>query len=335
MAEKKKDFEFFPLGTAKYKATQQKLPERIQKGEPNTWYKIKPSEINDQLLQTIKGGSDAFIAEQRANYERDLKSTDPNVRPDPNLINFDLRNTDVDVEPITLNASGPNEGEGPAYFPYSRTVRGLDSELMKKTPWGKWEASQYPKEEGGEGFKRGLKMLTSSDAKIDELHENEYENEVNVELAKYNAREVDGKVIKGRNAGGVPVLGHELTHSYVRPSNDTFNDINKENAYITEYGVEYGQAATSGLNAMRNITGKKLNTPESVDKLFGEIEQKPEILENITQEHARLFRTYLYLKEQDPKAAAKLRQQVSKDSQYLVENDRDRDFLSSVEARMS
>jgi hypothetical protein len=121
-------------------------------------------------------------------------------------------------------------------------------------------------------------------------------------------------------------LGHEGTHNYTggrNPGDYVKGDVKwpPGTSYITDRGKEYTQGVTAGLNAMRDITGEKLNDPQQVHQLFDEIIAKPSILNSITAEHARVFRTYLYLRKTNPELAEKLRNSMARDSQYLVKNE--------------
>jgi len=126
---------------------------------------------------------------------------------------------------------------------------------------------------------------------------------------------------------GVADLGHELTHNYTGGHEYSAKDrvITDPSipgtSYITDLGQEYTQGVTAGLNAMRDITGEKLNDPQQVYQLFDEIVAKPSILNLITVEHARVFRTYLTLRETNPELAEQLRNSMAFNSQYLVKNE--------------
>ena len=163
--------------------------------------------------------------------------------------------------------------------------------------------------------------------------------------------------VAGRRVDGLPpagpinviesidVLQHEANHSYLNdksirnvdgspyeapPSSDpNMQDPEGTGSYQTSDDYEWSQGVTSGLNGMRDITGRKLNTPFEVHKLLDEVEANPAILDNLGDENARIFRSYLKIKEENPKSAERMRNSIVRDSKYLVKNDSS-DYLKSL-----
>jgi hypothetical protein len=280
----------FPGGRAKFKATPQRLPELEGVGANE----LSPASVSDQLLQRVPGGSKSFISRQQSNYERDLAS---GVAP-KDLIDFKKREELVKVVPEHLGEKNP------AAFYNAGVVTGFDTSKLEKQPYGEWEPAYRPPDDlapyYGEKEKEGLQ-----------------------ESAKYNGYPVSDFGVDGMNKRGMAVLGHELTHMYTggaERGNVERESLNAGSSYITDRGREYSQAATSGLNAMRDLTGMEFNTPEETMKLFDEVERNPKILDELPAEHGRLFRTYNTLKKSNPKEAEKLRNDVARDSQYLAGN---------------
>ena len=282
----------FPGGKPVYPATQLKAPPLHWPGFAeayNGWKTsdpaVRPSDINNQMLGRIPGGVNAFVAEQERNYNRDFPS------PQTRMIDFDKRDIPVRVEAgkgMPMFHSGKPPGVPQRY------VSGFNMSGPVMGP--KWREPGQ-----SEGAQRYLGLSNSSTGNR-----------------------------------GVPILGHETTHSYldsVPSPKDTerlmdsgiraewYGD-HKGRSYVTDSGPEYLQAATTGLNAMRDISGQKLNDPKSVYQMFREVEKNPQLLDSIDAEHARLYRTYLNMKTENPDAANKLRDAVARDSQYLVGGNR-------------
>jgi hypothetical protein len=85
---------------------------------------------------------------------------------------------------------------------------------------------------------------------------------------------------------------------------------------------------------MRDITGMKLNTPFEVHKLLDEVEKTPAILDNLSDENARIFRSYLKINKENPKSGKRIRESMARDSKYLVQND-SAEVLKSYRGRLS
>ena len=292
----------------KYPATAQIAPDSEAKIDGSVY--IKPSQLSNQLLQRVSGGAEAFVAEQKANYEKAKVSATP---PAEGLINFELRDTPVRV---TNNLS-----ESAGYYGGSRReVVGLSYKKMKEQPWGTWRDA--PKKLAKEPSTIGL-LLESEKETSDRIDQN-----INAKSEASSARYHGYPMTKdgyaaGKNNDGVAVLGHELNHAYTGsrnapPIDPTEESFRKGTSYITGNNMEYTQAATSGLNAMRDVTGLKLNDVKSVNSLFDGVEENPKMLDAINAEHGRLFRTYLELKKVNPAKAKMLRDKVANDSQFLV-----------------
>lgn len=246
----------------------------------------RPADFSNQLLQHIPGGAAAFVDEQRSNYQRDFGDAETDGSGNPPLIDFDKRNTPVPVVsrlgPVNFPATLAQGGEGPV-------IAGFDlASLQAGRP-------VHP-----------VDIPSAQDPKTFSRYHG---------LAAANFRP------------NVESLGHEMNHAYAGfgkdPGDDSmnanYNLSNPTQSYATSSGAEYTQAATAGLNAMRDVTGHKLNTPQEVHQMFDEIQARPAILNNIAPEHARLYRTYLNLMKTNPQVAEKLRNAVARDSQYLVQ----------------
>jgi len=310
----------FPGGKAKYERTQQQMPETTK---PFDYEHLTPSSVNDQLLQNLPIPADDFVAEQRRNFERDGAlnlEAGPRSGEDP-LIDFDKRDRRVYLDTSYLRKVQASGNLFPpswwaATNPEQRRILGLDPNELRENPKSEystqapWSASVWKKI-------RGI-MDRRTDDKPKDLHDG-------ADTSKHK-KWLDYSGWKGGlRRSGVDILGHELTHNYTGGLYDDslgkFTKLKPGTSYITDRGSEYTQAATSGLNAMRDVTGEKINTPQQVHQLFDEIVADPVILDSIAPEHARAFRTYLTLRETNPELAEKLRNSMARDSQYLVENE--------------
>ena len=338
----------FPGGKAKYERTQQQMPPTTldDKGRET----FTPASVSDQLLRNVPGGAAALVAEQRSNYERDKPSylsellrgrlglgkswgniqvppinrwTAPMPAPRRDLIDFDARDQPVSLDPPegVRHEKIPDEfydiwdnfRKRPMTIPLIRRIYGLDPEKLRKTPEGTPEDTYPPAE---------------------------LRHEMPKWYSEYHGLPENSAIKKD-----MAMLGHESTHNYTagqslshkRRQNKRDREIAKlteygdmldipdtsrdGRSYITDIGPEYTQGVTSGLNAMRDVTGEKLNDPQQVHQLFDEILADPSILNHIAPEHARVFRTYLTLRKTNPEAALELRESMARDSQYLVENE--------------
>jgi hypothetical protein len=116
--------------------------------------------------------------------------------------------------------------------------------------------------------------------------------------------------------GDVEKYHREVSKNYVLSE----KPIQDGETYGTQYPAEYLQGALSGLNSLRDVTGRAMNTPDEVHYAFDEISKNPKILEHLPPENARIFREYLWLRQKDPAKAEKLRQAVARDSQVLADS---------------
>jgi hypothetical protein len=282
----------FQDGKPRFKATQLQMPTTTLDARGRE--SLTPASVGNQLLTRVPGGPDAFVAEQRLNYEKD-RGLKQGVRPSSDLISFDKRNQLVSLD--TDNVQRPGHA---STYPKERRIVGADPELLRENP--------------KDGFNWGWKppFNRREDALKDRKKRGDYFG------------------VKGfSNRVGVETLGHELNHNYLggRDPGDTgygqprSATMEPGKSFITDRGSEYTGSATSGLNAMRDVTGEKLNDPQQVHQLFDEIIADPSILTHIAPEHARVFRTYLTLRKTNPEAALELRESMARDSQYLVKNE--------------
>jgi hypothetical protein len=304
----------FPDGKARFKRTQLQMPPKGRTAGPgSTRYAygrefVTPASVNNQYLTRVLGGAAALVAEQKDNFERDRVSTDlrvpltekqrakREVLPRNDLISFDKRN-----QPVLLDTKDKS------YFPYDeigtypeeQRIVGLDPEKLRKLPEGRWVSSVQRQGES-KPYRDYYGFPEAPDGGSAGRPDNE----------------------------NMSNLSHELTHNYTggRGPEDYVERFGDDEfppgtSYITDRGSEYTQGATAGLNAMRDITGEKLNDPQQVHQLFDEIIAKPSILDSISIQNARVFRTYLTLRETNPKRAEKLRESMARDSQYLVKNE--------------
>jgi hypothetical protein len=279
----------FPTPDIMKKLENERLPDYVKhraKGSET----LTPASVNDQLLQNLPIPAAEFVAEQKRNFKRDrLPWNKSKVRPSSDLIDFDKRN-----QPVSLDTWPGWLGQGASTYPRTRRIEGLDPEMLRKHPEGKeWEGQD------------------------DSRQDRDYHG---------YPETPDGRS-RGYPKDSMLSLMHELTHNYTggrEPGDYVRGDVTFPvgTSYITNRGTEYTQGVTSGLNAMRDITGEKLNDPPQVHQLFDEIVADPSILDSITSESARVFRTYLTLRETNPKLAEKLRESMARDSQYLVESER-------------
>jgi len=298
-----------------------------------------PGSMSDQLLQNLKDpegnpvSAAEFVAIQKAKFENDLGAVVhwSKVLPRSDLIDYEKRD-----QPVTLDTFPTRIG--PHTDLAERRIFGIDPKKVRENPQGRRIPSEYAKRS----------YLQSPDTRRASLVYHGYPEEQRIPrkvqakptfLDRVQARllgvPLDPAAIaivkkKDPDVGSiVDVLGHEGTHNYVggntlgdRDSSGEIQYFEPGTSYITDFGAEYTQGVTSGLNAMRDVTGQFLNTPQQVHQLVDEIVADPAILNHISVEHARVFRTYLNLRKTNPKLAEKLRDSMARDSQYLVENER-------------
>ena len=282
----------FQDGKAKFKATPVRMPPTTRDDQGRGEY-VTPVSVNNQLLTRVPGGAAALVAEQRRNFERDRPSfhewDDELKMWNKNKTKVRPRRNLIDFDkrnqPVLLDTDNLDETVGT--YIEDRRIEGLDPEKLRKNPKGKWVPEQYMDYHG-----------------FPKTHEDR---------------------LGGHYEGGVESLVHELTHNYAgggAPGEGSYWDPSSAGtSYITDFGLEYTQGVTAGLNAMRDITGEKLNDPQQVHQLFDEIVADPPILDSITLESARVFRTYLTLRKTNPELAEQLRNSMARDSQYLVKNE--------------
>ena len=146
------------------------------------------------------------------------------------------------------------------------------------------------------------------------------------------------------------IMSHEANHSYLNVSRKKpesgsyegapqFESADEQaaqgvNSYQTTNDFEWAQGVTAGLNGMRDITGLKLNNAREVHKLLDEVEGNPKILENLSDENARIFRSYLKVNKENPRSGKRMRESIVRDAHYLVEKDKEaepEDFVASVD----
>jgi hypothetical protein len=323
----------FPDGKPKYERTKLAMPQLGKDAEGNPT--VTPSSINNQYLSRISGGSEAFVAEQKRNFEAERAFVDGTSKeptgfeqngsygygldpskeelrkqtvrrkvggPMPNMIDFERRDSPV---PIT-----DTKEFNPRYYPVSNKIAGVDPSLLGSSP-----------------------------------HEKVPTSREDVALRAKNGLPLFGPV---NPSSAVNTLGHEANHSYLNvikksdkqvyegPPSDSpnFQDDKEAGTYQTSDDSEWTQGVTSGLNGMRDITGMKLNTPFEVHKLLDEVEKTPAILDNLSDENARIFRSYLKINKENPKSGKRIRESMARDSKYLVQND-SAEVLKSYRGRLS
>lgn len=315
----------FPDGKAPYEKTKIEMPKLGADGQGNPT--VIPSSIGNQYLQRIPGGAEKFVAEQKANFKEarsyatgerngeadgfgQIKGKDgnwmldpdkeakrketlrrTNMAPMPNMIDFDRRDAPVPITDI-------KDGD-PRYYVQRNKIAGVDP------------------------FQEGLSLHEKTPSSLEE-----------VSLRYKNGVPPAGPV---NPSSAVQVLGHEANHSYLNTSmkhpfpggsyegepssNPDFQDPDGAGAYQTSDDSEWAQGVTSGLNGMRDITGRKLNTPYEVHKLLDEVEKNPEVLDNLNDENARIFRSYLKINKENPESGKRMRESIARDSKYLVQNE--------------
>jgi len=302
----------FPEGKPKYKVARPTVPAPTKlERELGAGVLKSRGDYMDAYLTNIEGGAEKFVAEQRANYERDdpdgLKKGGYALYPKPKdpLIDFDKRK-----KPILVSESDDTAIAPAAYYnSLTDTVAGVSLAQAKFD-----NAIDDRMEKDGHGIKASeVKNPYSTRSPLDayngtgvSIDDNDNRNTLLHELAHTYTSGADGEgqgqVHDQKEAGGIQ------------------DNLLKRGTYNTSTGAEYAQSVVTGLNSMRSITGQKLNDPQSVHQLFDEIEKNPAILNNVSREGGRLFRSYFYLKKNNPWAAEKLREATARDSKYLVEN---------------
>ena len=283
----------FPDGKAKFKATQVVMPKTTLDAQGRE--SLTPASVNDQLLRNVPGGAAAFVAKQRKKFEED-SALNLKAGPRSDLISFDKRN-----QPVSLDAYDPDVLQATDID--ERRIVGVDPEKLRENPKDGYLQA--------EPLHKTYHFMNDTEDP-DELAWREY-----VLKSLKKTQDYSG-LNRTLNRDGVETLGHELNHNYLGGDDD---EGPLGPSYITDVGAEYTQGVTSGLNAMRDVTGEYLNDPQQVHQLFDEIIAKPSILDSITPESARVFRTYLTLRKTNPELAEQLRESMARDSQYLVKNE--------------
>jgi len=323
----------FPEGKAPYERTKLQMPPLGRDSKGNAT--VTPSSINNQLLQRIPGGAESFVAEQKSNFEKarvhpsDDRSrrtgyemvrnedgsfgVDPALQsirdetlrriermPPPNMIDFKRRDSPVSITDVQEN--------NPRYFVKSNRISGVDPSKSGIAP-----------------------------------HETIPMSVEDVAFRRSNGLPPAGPI---NPSNIIETLGHEANHSYLNvavenknyegsPSDSpAFKDPEGAGSYQTSDDFEWAQGVTSGLNGMRDVTGRKLNTPFEIYQLLDEVEKNPDILNNLSDEHARIFRSYLKVNEENPKSGKLMRESIARDARYLVENNKN-SFEDAVNRRMA
>jgi len=329
-----KDPEGNPVSAAEFVATQRR---NFKKDRPSYLSRLRQGSLglgrsgDIQVPSIDRGLLDLRrrIADRMADWKKnkDIEKekvipTDPKVVPRRDLIDFDARDQPVSLDnPKGVRSEKiPDEfydvfdefRKRPQTIPLIRRIFGLDPEKLRKTPEGT-PGDTYPPAELRKHVPEWYSEyhgLPDSATKKDMAmlgHEGTHNYTGGQSLShKFRQNKRDREIA-------------ELTkYEYLQDIPDTSH---AGRSYITDIGPEYTQAVTAGLNAMRDITGEYLNTPQQVHQLFDEIIAKPSILNSIAPEHARVFRTYLTLRKTNQEAAEKLRESMARDSQYLVESE--------------
>lgn len=302
--------EIFKGGNAKYEKTEPKVERSAVEKQFDTLL-MRRGSVADQYLGNLPVGADEFVAEQRANYERD----DPDgyyadekkrknslfgikeERPDK-LIDFDKRESKVLVYPGFRDDVQVSEDASAYYAPHSDTIHGVG--------YNEIESEKRSREINEEFGKK---------------HPSEKKEEYSKLVFHRPAHRYSGKT----EDSAMDFLNHELVHSYTSGgevgTQAPVGDVEKYGSYTTANNAEYTRSVVTGLNSMRDISGMKLNDPQSVHQLFDELEKNPKLMDKVSPEGGRLFRSYFHLKENNPWAAEKLREAVARDSKYLAENE--------------
>lgn len=308
--------ELFPNGEPRYPVARPK----IAKPDALT-YSMRAELMNrgdyfNEYLENIPGGAKKFVAEQEANYRRDdpdgvfadkqkRKNSVLGVNkeaPDP-LIDFEKRKKPVMVYE---DLNGVDRGH---YDREKDSVRGVsvvdifNKDLVDEKLKGMGLGSKPPE---------SSHLVSTSPSK----------------RVAYNGVGNSSDDDENRNT-----LFHELAHSFTSAAekeaqvdktaekSPDMKHLEEVGTYNTTNNAEYAQSVLTGLNSMRSITGHKLNDPQSIHQLFDEVEKNPKILNKISEEGGRIFRSYFHLKETNPWAAKKLREATARDSKYLAENE--------------
>jgi hypothetical protein len=335
----------FPGGVPQYPFVTPTLPPLGTDGKYPT---VTPASIANQHLGNLPNGQtpESFVNEQRSNYERSRKllggpflmgdlinTINPNSKaarntPERGLIDFDSRNRPVPVRPEgnPFNPAGylqgafqPRTKASPVFDPLSGSVLNMD--ISNPNFHDQTKQAGYDAEERRSFLERFALEDAGMVPKNLPVHSN---------IGAYvgqGSRPITKPLGEPNN---IQTLEHELTHSYTNSGgnlnylreNSRANRPERDASYWTDNGPEYTVGATNGLNAFRQVTGRKLNTPQEIHQLFDEIEKRPNILNSIGGEHQAIFRSYLNLRENNPPVARQLREAMARDGQFLVQNGR-------------
>lgn len=247
--------------------------------------KVSPAYIHDQYLQNVEGGAQELVNETNSNYKRDFKDL-------PWRQDIYMRQREFPVTTITGNPS------------VSSSFNGKKREILV-SPYNV-ELSAIGKKYNGFRDKTGF--LTFSESVLHEIsHAATYDysgksDDVVLKESKTLKKDAE-QILSNKNSS---------LSSLQRP-------------YQFASSEEYKVGALIFINKSRQLTGDKLTNPQKIHQLFDEIEKDPSILDkNYSSEEARLPRTYLLLKETNPKGAEILRNAVARDCQYLAKNGQER-----------
>jgi len=283
----------FPKGKLPHTPTQLQLPSDSS---------LSPAEMNNQLLQRIPGGADSFVAEQRANYEK-LKDKLP--------YGVDWSRRDQQF-PLTLG--GDDSG---MYHPKTESIS-VNPALQKYVYGNKGNSADgWPGVSWNNfsGYADNAKMPADQTAWA-AMHEGNHAFLQNVAPAGLVANLTKfQRTLNQKQQQSLVSKGFKPEDKFVAPG------ALRAPTYNTTQAPEYLQGALSGLNTLRDVTGRKMNTPAEIHQVFTEIEKNPAILDKMPPEGARIFRDYIYkVKSGDEMGAEALREAIARDSQFLAQN---------------
>lgn len=291
--------DIFPRGKLPFSPTSLETPEfnrafaRAKKGKETT-INISPASVHNRQLSKIPGGAQNFVNQLRSNYERDMKKL-------PYRIDWAARSTSQEV---TVN----NGSE--AYASIS-TSTGKPVKILVGTESMRAE------------------NMSSTDIEYHGLTS---------EISPEGAERFAGRRSTPRSYSA-RIAAHELGHAWTsdpRPHvmrEENLHTINSliEMAkviaadepralavtYHSALQAEYVQGALAGYNILRDVTGKRFDEPQMIHKALDEMVANPKILDQLPAEPSRIFRSYLHLREHNPKLGESLRRALARDCQYL------------------
>lgn len=251
--------------------------------------KLSPAKVLDQYLENVEGGKKALIKETNENYKRD--SSDLPWKRD-----IEKRDTPISIETNT------DDPDATSHFNPLKDKIVISPYSYKLTP----AAQKY------NGFpatpNSPTSNLSTGEVVLHEISHAatfDFSNTNYVEEAKLMSKDIK-ELLKPNN-----------------PNNPDPKALKRP--YMFSSSEEYKVGTLIFLNKSRQLTGSKLTNPQQIHQLFDEIEKDPSILDkNYTLEEARIPRTYLLLKETNPKAAEMLRNATARDCQYLAKNGQNR-----------